>query len=186
MFRKVLIRKLLLFVYVKSCCIYELNFPENIYCWLINCCIYKICVAIYCTYLLLVEGKSRISPERRYACAIEKALVGKTVSLRNKGYGACMSSMRSGQSDMVRDLPRGAMRAPLRKLSLEEANVFTGHFGVVLVVLSYILYLIMHRYKLFFWTFSLEDSSSNWTMSLEYSNVPSSTSGSKENEVAEE
>jgi len=58
--------------------------------------------------------------------------------------------MRSGRGDMVRDLPRSAMRAPLRKLSLEEADMFKRHFGVVLVVFpSYILYLFMHVYKLF-------------------------------------
>ena len=48
--------------------------------------------------------------------------------------GVCMSYMRSGQDDMVKDLPRGAVHAPLRKLSLEEADMFTRHFGIVLVV----------------------------------------------------
>ena len=35
---------------------------------------------------------------------------------------------------MVRDLSRGAVHAPLRKLSLEEADMFTRRFGIVLVV----------------------------------------------------
>ena len=35
---------------------------------------------------------------------------------------------------MVRDLSRGAVRAPLRKLSLEEADMFTRHFEIVLVI----------------------------------------------------
>ena len=99
-----------------------------------NYCIQKF-VWRYCyTYLLLVEGKNRISPERRYACAIEKALVGKAVSLRDSGCGVCMSSMRSGRGDMVRDFPRGAVRAPLKKLSLEEADIFTRRFRIVLIV----------------------------------------------------
>ena len=45
----------------------------------------------------------------------------------------CMSSMRSGRGDMVRDLPRGAVHAPLRKLMLEEADMFTRRFEIVLV-----------------------------------------------------
>ena len=83
-----------------------------------NCCFQKF-VSLYCSnYLLLTEGKSPISPERRYACAIEKALMGKAMSLRDSRCGVCMSSMRSGRGDMVRDLPRGVVRAPLKKLSL--------------------------------------------------------------------
>ena len=105
-----------------------------------NCCIQK-SVWPYCyTYLLLAEDKSRISSERRYACAIEKALVGKVVSLRNNRCGVCMSSMRSGQCDMIRDLSRGAVRAPLRKFLLEEADMFTRCFGIVLVVFPHTFY----------------------------------------------
>ena len=99
-----------------------------------NYCIQKSVWAYCCTYLLLAEGKSWISPKRRYACAIEKALVRKAVSLRDSRCGVCMSSMRSGRGDMVRDLSRGAVHAPLRKLSLEEADMFTRRFGIVLVV----------------------------------------------------
>ena len=86
--------------------------------------------------------------------------MGKTVSLRDNKCGVCISCMRSGRDDMVRDILRGAMRAPLRKLSLEEAGMFTRYFGIVLVVSSYVLYLFMHLYKLF-WSFSVKDSSSN-------------------------
>ena len=53
-----------------------------------------------------------------------------------------MSSVRSGRDDVVRDLPRGTVRAPLRKLSLEEADIFAKHFGVVLVISSYVLYYV--------------------------------------------
>ena len=60
--------------------------------------------------------------------------MGKAVSLRDSRCGVCMSSMRSGRDNMVRDLPRGAVRAPLRKLSLEEADMFTRRFRIVLVV----------------------------------------------------
>ena len=69
------------------------------------------------------------------------------MSLRDNGYGVCMSSMRSSQCDIVKDLPRSAMHAPLRKLSLEETDMFTRHFEIVLVVSSYVLYLFMHVYK---------------------------------------
>ena len=54
--------------------------------------------------------------------------------VRDSRCGVCMSSMRSGRGGIVRDLPRGAVRAPLRKLSLEEANIFTKRFGIVLIV----------------------------------------------------
>ncbi|XP_052210811.1 uncharacterized protein LOC127813699 [Diospyros lotus] len=81
-----------------------------------------------CTYLVLAEGKSRISLERRYSCTIEKALMGKTMRLRNNGCGVCMRSIRSGRGDMVRDLLRGTMCVSLRKLSFEKADIFTRHF----------------------------------------------------------
>ena len=57
--------------------------------------------------------------------------MGNPVSLRDNGCDVCMSSMRLGRGDMVRDFPRGAMRAPLRKLSLEEADMFTWRFEIV-------------------------------------------------------
>ena len=85
----------------------------------------------------------------RYACAIKKALAGKTVSRRDSGCGVCMSSMRSGRGGMVKDLLRGTVHAPLRNLSLEEADMFTRRFEVVLINSSYVLYLFMHLYKLF-------------------------------------
>ena len=69
-----------------------------------------------------------------HAYAIEKALVGKAMSLRDSGCGVCMSSTRSGRGDMVRDLPRGVVCASLRKLSLEEADMFTRCFEIVFVV----------------------------------------------------
>jgi len=138
----VLVCKIILFFYVKSCCIYEMCFLENICRWFSTIAFIKFVWPYYCTYLLLFKGKIRTSPERRYACAIEKALAGKTVNRRDNGCGVCMSSMRSGQGYMVRDLPRGAVHAPLRKLSLEEANMFARHFGVVLVISSYVLYYV--------------------------------------------
>ena len=60
--------------------------------------------------------------------------MGKVVSLKDNGCGVCISSMGSSRGGMVRDLPRGAVRAQLRKLSLEEADMFARHFGVVLVI----------------------------------------------------
>ena len=54
--------------------------------------------------------------------------------IRNSGCGVCMSSMRSGRGDMVSELPRDAVCAPLRKLSLEEADMFTRCFRIVLFV----------------------------------------------------
>jgi len=115
-----------------------------------NYCIYKnsrdhIVVPI-CYW---VRGKFWISPEKCYAYAIKKTLVGKTVSLKDNRCGICMNSMRSGQGGMVRDLPRNVVHAPLKKFSLEEAHMFTRHFGIVLLVFSCILYLVMHLYKLF-------------------------------------
>ena len=56
------------------------------------------------------------------------------MSLRDSRCGVCMNSMNSGRGDMVRDLPRGTMCMTLRKLSLEEADMFTRHFGIVLVI----------------------------------------------------
>ena len=158
------------------------NFLKNICCLFSTIAFIKSVWPYCCTYLLLFECKSRISLERFYACAIEKALVGKTMSLRDSGCGVYMSSMRSGQGDMIRDLPRGAVHASLRKLLLEEADMFSRNFVVVLVISSYVLYLFMHLYKLF-WSFSLEGSSSNWAMPLEYSIVPDSTSSSKGKEI---
>ena len=99
-----------------------------------NCCIQKSVWPYCCTHLLLAEGKSRISPERRYACAIKKALVGKVVSLRDNRCGVCMNSIRSDRGDIVRDLPRGVVHAPLRNLSLEKADMFTRRFKIVLVI----------------------------------------------------
>ena len=69
--------------------------------------------------------------------------MGKAVSLRDIKCGVCMSSMRLGRGDMVRDLPRGAVLAPLRKLSLEEADMFTRRFGIVLVVFL-IRFIVVH------------------------------------------
>ena len=83
-------------------------------------------------------------PQETLCMHHEKDLMRKTVSLRDNECGVCMSSMRSGQGDMVRDLLRGAMRAPMRKLSLEEVDMFTSHLRVVLVVYSYVLYMFMH------------------------------------------
>ena len=143
-FLYVSMHKLLLFFYEKSCYIYELCCSKNICYWLLTIAFIKFVWPHYCTYLLLAEGKSRISLERHYACAIEKALVGKVVNLRDSGCGVCMSSMRSGRDNLVRDLPRGVVRASLRKLSLEEADMFTRRFGIALVVSSYVLYLFMH------------------------------------------
>ena len=60
--------------------------------------------------------------------------MGKVVSLRDSRCGVCMSSMRSGQSDMVRDLPRDVVRALLLKLSLKEADTFIRRFRIVLVI----------------------------------------------------
>ena len=117
-------------------------FLENICRWFSTIAFIKFVWPYCCTHLLLFKGKSRISPERRYACAIKKALAGKTVSRRDSGCGICMSFMRSGRGYMVRDFPRGAVRAPSRKLSLEEANMFPRHFGVVLVISSYVLYYV--------------------------------------------
>ena len=56
--------------------------------------------------------KAWISPKRPCTCAIEKALMGNTMSVKDNRCGDCMSSMRSGQGDMVRDLLRGVMHAP--------------------------------------------------------------------------
>ena len=139
----VLVRKIILFFYVNSCCINEMCFLENICHWFSTIAFIKFVWPYCCTYLLLFKGKSRISPERRYAFAIKKALAGKTVSRRDSGCGVCMSSMRSGRGDMVRDLPRGAVRALLRKLSLEEANMFTRRFEIVLVVFL-IRFILVH------------------------------------------
>ena len=44
---------------------------------------------------------------------------------------------------MVRDLLRGVVRTPLKKLSLEEAGMFTSHFGIVLVVFL-IRFILVH------------------------------------------
>jgi len=130
------------FLYVNSCS----SFTRNHVAYM-NCVILKIYVVGFltvtfikfvwpycCTYLLLPEGKSQISLERRYTCAIEKALVGKAVSLRGSRCGVCISSMRSGRDDMVGDLLKGTVRVPLRKLSLEEGDMFTRHFKIVLIV----------------------------------------------------
>jgi len=60
--------------------------------------------------------------------------MGNPVSLRDNGCDVCMSSMRLGRGDMVRDLSRDVVRAPLRKLLLEKADIFTRRFGIVLVI----------------------------------------------------
>ena len=62
--------------------------------------------------------------------------MGKIVSVRDNECSAYMSSMRVGQGDMVRDLPRGAIHVLLRKISLEESDMFTRHFEIVLIVSS--------------------------------------------------
>ena len=91
-------------------------------------------MAILLHLFVVGRGQKLDIPREAYACAIEKALVGKPVSLRDSRCGVCMSSMRSGRGDMVRDFPRGAMSAPLRELSLEEADILTRRFGIVLIV----------------------------------------------------
>ena len=70
--------------------------------------------------------------------------MGKAMSLRDSICAVCVSSMRSGQGDMVRDLPRGVVHASLRKLSLEEADMFTRHFRIVLIVFLIRFILFMH------------------------------------------
>ena len=136
------------FLYVNSC--YSLTWNHIAY---INCIFLKIYVVSFltiafikfmwpycCPYLLLAEGKSWISLERRYAYTIKKALMEKAVSLRDNESGVCMSSMRSGWGDMVRDLLRGAMLAPLGKLSLEKADMFTRCFGIVFICFPHTFY----------------------------------------------
>ena len=103
----------------------------------------KIRVAILLHLFVVGRGQKLDIPREAYACAIEKALVGKPVSLRDNRCGVCMSSMRSGRCDMVRDLLRGAVRAPLRKLSLEVADMFTRRFGIVLVIFL-IRFILVH------------------------------------------
>ena len=83
-------------------------------------------MAILLHLFIIGRGQKSDIPERRYACAIEKALVGKAVSLRDNGRGVCMSSMRLGRGNMVKDLPRGVLRALLRKLSWRSLTCSLG------------------------------------------------------------
>ena len=77
-------------------------FLGNICCWLSTVAFIK-SMWPYCNaYLFYPREKVLIFPKRHYACAIKKAIVGKTVSLRDNECGVCMSFTRSGRGDMER------------------------------------------------------------------------------------